>query len=336
MGRFYYVFLLFMAFFLMVIYDQYDAFLLFLMLLLPPAALYFGSRQAGKRVVCSLSAPSHVVRGEKAEIAISLKSPFLPFLSSLEVLLDGAPFEAYEEKKEGFVFYFTRDMVHCGRYSPEKISLFWKDPFALFHFKRDLSASSFLVYPRQVGTFAAALSILRRIAGSEDKEYFGATEYKPGDNPHLINWKVTARKDEIYVRDSAPSGSSRIVLAADYERNAMLRDIVGDALYSAGLALLSARIPFRFVFATAKGSVSQTIRTRDDWMDALSGFLRAGTEGALMGADLSPYVPICYITGNPHPPCPPQLSPTVWCAAEGAGTALSGRDAIYNALGGNA
>lgn len=187
-----------------------------------------------------------------------------------------------------------------------------------------------------MGTFQAALSALRRIAGSEDKEYFGAVEYKPGDNPHLINWKVTARKDEVYVRDSAPSGSDRIVLAADYERNDILRDTVGDALLSSGLALLSARIPFRFVFATGKGSVSQTIRTREDWTDALSGFLRAGTEGALMGADLSPYVPICYITGNPRPPSPPQLSPTVWCAAEGAGTALSGRDSIYNALGGNA
>lgn len=336
MGRFYYVFLLFIALFLMVMYDQYDAFLLFLMLLLAPAALYFGSRQAGKRVVCSLSAPSHVVSSEQAEIAIFLKSPFLPFLSSLEVLLDGAPFESYEETKDGFIFYFTREVLHCGRFSPGKITFFWKDPFALFHFKRDITASSFLVYPRQVGTFQAALSALRRIAGSEDKEYFGAVEYKPGDNPHLINWKVTARKDEVYVRDSAPSGSDRIVLAADYERNDILRDTVGDALLSSGLALLSARIPFRFVFATGKGSVSQTIRTREDWTDALSGFLRAGTEGALMGADLSPYVPICYITGNPRPPCPPQLSPTVWCAAEGAGTALSGRDSIYNALGGNA
>lgn len=120
MGRFYYVFLLFIALFLMMMYDQYDAFLLFLMLLLAPAALYFGSRQAGKRVVCSLSAPSHVVRGEQAEIAIFLKSPFLPFLSSLEVLLDGAPFESYEETKDGFIFYFTREVLHCGRFSPGK------------------------------------------------------------------------------------------------------------------------------------------------------------------------------------------------------------------------
>lgn len=123
MGRFYYVFLLFIALFLMMMYDQYDAFLLFLMLLLAPAALYFGSRQAGKRVVCSLSAPSHVVRGEQAEIAIFLKSPFLPFLSSLEVLLDGAPFESYEETRMDSFSISLGKCSTAAAFLPEK-SLF--------------------------------------------------------------------------------------------------------------------------------------------------------------------------------------------------------------------
>ena len=44
MGRFYYVFLLLIAFFLMVIYDLYDSFLLSVMLLLSPFCLYFFSK----------------------------------------------------------------------------------------------------------------------------------------------------------------------------------------------------------------------------------------------------------------------------------------------------
>lgn len=337
MGRFYYVFLLLIAFFLMVIYDLYDSFLLSVMLLLSPFYLYFFSKKAGRSVSFACEAPSRVERGKEAEIAISLKSPFLPFLSSPEVRLSGSPYEAYEEEKEGLVFYFTRSMVHCGRLSLGKITFSWKDPFGLFHFQRELPASPILVYPKQAGTFHDALAALRRIAGSEEVEYFGATEYKPGDNPHLINWKVTARKDDVYVRDSYPAGSDRIVLAADYEEDEVLRDTVGDALYSAGLALLSARIPFRFVFAAPKGTASHTIRTREEWMDALSGFLRAGRTGALMGSGLSPYIPICYITGNPNPPIPPELFPAIWCAKEGAErAALSGRREIYKALGGDA
>lgn len=336
MGRFYYIFLIFIAFFLMVIYDLYDAFFLAVVLVLTPCILYFLSRQAGKKADCTVGSPSRIARGEKAEISVFLKGPFLPFLSSLEVLLDGAPYESYEERRDGIVFYFTRDILHCGRYSPGKITFSWKDPFGLFHFQKEMPSSAFLVYPRRIGTYQAALASLRRIAGSEDVEYFGATEYKPGDNPHLINWKITARKDQVYVRDSYPAGSDKIILAADYERDDNLRDIVGDALLSAGLALLSARVPFRFVFTTEKGPAFQTIRTREDWQDAVSGFLRAGSAPALMGAALSPYIPICYITGNPNPPLPPELSPAVWCAADGArGAALSGRDAIYQALGGN-
>ena len=89
MGRFYYVFLLLIAFFLMVIYDLYDSFLLSVMLLLSPFCLYFFSRKAGRSVSFACEAPSSVERGKEAEIAISLKSPFLPFLSSPEVRLSG-------------------------------------------------------------------------------------------------------------------------------------------------------------------------------------------------------------------------------------------------------
>lgn len=111
------------------------------------------------------------------------------------------------------------------------------------------------------------------------------------------------------MRDSYPADSEKIVLAADYEKEPALRDTVGDALYSLGLALLSARIPFRFAFATAKGPMTAAIHSREEWMDSLSGFLRAGTGDALRESALSPYIPICYITGNPNPPFLPSSIP---------------------------
>ena len=335
MGRLYYIFILALALLLMIIYDQYDAFLLALVLILTPLPLYFWGRWAGKHLSLSAAGPSHASRGDTVEITVTVAGSFLSFLGSPDLLLDGKAYESYEETKEGIRFYFTKDAVHCGREALGKAVFSWTDPFGLFHFHQVLPTSSYLVYPRAVGNYHAALASLRRLTGSDEVEYFGATPYKPGDNPHLINWKITARKEDVYVRDSYPADSEKIVLAADYEKEPALRDTVGDALYSLGLALLSARIPFRFAFATAKGPMTQAIHSREEWMDSLSGFLRAGTGDALRESTLSPYIPICYITGNPNPPISPILHPAIWCASSDAPPAAhAGRDAIYDALGG--
>ena len=61
MGRFYYVFLLLISFFLMVIYDLYDSFLLSVMLLLSPFCLYFFSKKAGRSVSFACEAPSREI-----------------------------------------------------------------------------------------------------------------------------------------------------------------------------------------------------------------------------------------------------------------------------------
>lgn len=335
MGRLYYVFILVVALLLMIIYDQYDAFLLALVLILTPLPLYFFGKWAGKGLSVSAAGPSHASRGEPVEVAVTVTGSFLPLLGAPDMMVDGKGYDSYEEVKGGIRFYFAKNASHCGRESLGKAVFSWKDPFGLFHFHKVLPTSSYLVYPKAVGNYHAALASLRRLTGSDEVEYFGATPYKPGDNPHLINWKITARKDDVYVRDSYPADSEKIVLAADYEKDPVLRDTVGDALYSLGLALLSARIPFRFAFATAKGPMTQAIHSREEWMDGLAGFLRAGTGDALRESTLSPYIPICYLTGNPNPPISPILHPAIWCASPDAPrAALSGQAAIYEALGG--
>lgn len=335
MGRFYYLFILLIALLLMIIYDQYDAFLLALVLIFTPVPLFFFGKWGGKRLSVTAGGPSHASRGEAVEITALLTGPFLSFLGSPEILLDGAPWESFEETKEGLRFFFTRNAIHCGRESIGKIHVSWTDPFGLFHYHRDFPSSSYLVYPKAIGDYHSALASLRKLTGSDEVEYFGATPYKPGDNPHLINWEITTRKEDVYVRDSYPADSEKIVLAADYEKEPVLRDTIGDALYSLGLALLSARMPFRFAFATDRGPVTAAIHSREEWLDGLAGFLRAGTDGALRESTLSPYIPICYLTGNPDPPIFPILHPAIWCAtADAPRAALSGRDAIYEALGG--
>lgn len=335
MGRLYYIIVLFIAFLLMMLYDLEGAFLLSLVMILTPLPLYGLERWIAPRLILTLSAPKSVRRGEKLEIALTVKGPFLFLLASPDASLNGVPYETYEEGNGNITFYFEKNALHCGRVDMGKPSIFWTDPFGLFHFRKTSAPAGCLVFPKQVGNVHTILESLRKLSASDEVEYFGATEYKPGDNPHLINWKITARKEEVFVRDSYPAESEKFVLAADYEENEEYRDTIGDALYSAGLALLSVPSSFRFAFTTKAGPVSQMIRTRDDWEEAIRGFLEAGQNQALRDSPLSPYVPIVYLTGDPNPTVSPVLHPALWCAAPDAPRAmLSGKGEIYEALGG--
>lgn len=327
----YYGLVLLFAFLIMVIYDQYDAFLLGMMLALFPLPLYGLGKWAGRHFQSDIRAPSLMVRGEAEEIGISLKNPLLPFLPLPEVSVDGFPYESYED---GPVFFFTKEASHCGRVDMGKVSLSWQDPSRLFTFHKDIPSSSYIVYPKKIGNRDAALRSLMAMTSSEDKEYFGATLYHPGDNPRLINWKITARKEEVYVRDSYPESSAKIILAADYEEDGNARDLVCDTLYSLGLALLSARIPFLFLFRSGRGTVSEKISNRESFENSLSGFLRGGRDHALEGASLPPSIPLCYITSERNPSIPPSLSPYTWCVREGGNAYLSGKAGISHALGG--
>lgn len=320
------------AFLLMVIYDQYDAFLLGMILALFPLPLYGMGKWAGRHFQADVTAPSHMVRGEKEEISISLKNPLLPFLPLPDVFLAGIPCESYEE--EGPSFFFTQEAAHTGRVDLGKISIYWKDPSRLFTFHKDIPSSPILVYPKKRGNRKAALKSLMKMTSAEDEEYFGATPYTPGDNPRLINWKITARTEDVYVRDSYPENNAKMILAADYEEDGNLRDMACDTLYSLGLALLSARIPFLFLFRSGKGTVCEKITSLESFENGISGFLRGGRSGALEGARISPSIPVCYITGNENPSIPPSLTPYIWCMKESRKAYLSGKAEIDRALGG--
>lgn len=330
----FYLFLLLTSFLLMSMYDLYSAFLLALLFLLVPLVLLALGWAARKYTILTLAIPARCRQGEALEITVAAKGHFLPFVSSLTCHLGEEEYNSYEEGTGEIRFYFTKEALHCGRLSLEGGAVSFTDPFGLFHFHLPLQGQTLLVMPKVVGNRDAALRTLLSLSSPEEKEYFGATLYKPGDNPHLINWKVTARKEDVYVRESDPATGARLILAADYEADEALRDTVAGALYSAGLALAASRMPFRFAWMNDKGMpILSTIESLEDWEDATCAFLTCGGAPALREAALSPSVPICYITGNPNSPAP--FPVILWCASEGnPRAAFSGRAAIFHALGG--
>ena len=331
-----YLFLFLIAFLMMSLYDLYSAFLLALLLLLVPLLLASLGWAAEKQTTLTLLLPPRAREGETAEICLAAKGRFLPFLSSVTCFLGDEEYSSYEEEKDEIRFYFSKEALHCGRLSIENGYISFSDPFGLFHRKLSAPGANLLVMPRLIGERETTRKALLSLSTPENKEYFGAVPYRAGDNPHLINWKVTARKDDVYVREGEPDSASELILAADYEEAEMLRDTVCDVLYSAGHSLASSHVAFRFAWVTREGlSVLSTIQNTEEWENAIRHFLEKGGAMALKEAPLSPSVPICYLTGQTSPSIAPSLSPVIWCAAEGNSRAsLSGRSALFHALGG--
>ena len=336
MKYFSYICIAIIAILLMILYDLYAAFLLAMIFLLLPCLSWGLGKITERTLSCQVSYPVSAVRGTPVEIVLSAKSPWISFFSSLTAFLGTEEYESYEEEAHAMHFIFQWPLPHCGRIHLGQASLSWRDVLGLFHSKKEIPTGSVVVLPKRIGQVPQILHSLLRSAHSDEVEYFGATEYKPGDNPHLINWKITARRDEVYVRDSAPADQARIALAADYAADAEERDTISDALYSAGLALIASHMAFHFAWVTDKGvPVVSLIRSESEWQTSISSFLKQGGDGALKDSHLSPSLPICYLTGNPSPVIAAPLRPTIWCAKDGISrAALSGRKQIYHALGG--
>lgn len=338
MNRIFCFFLFLIAFLVMTLYDLYSAFLAAMLLMTAPLlSVLFGYR-ARQYLSFSLAVPRKVRRREETEAVLTLEGKPVPFLNHFSVSAESGKEGALLPGGKAFSFSLPFSVPHCGRTETGAMHISWTDPFGLCLFRKDFPSRRILVMPEPIGSGEAILKSLSRLQSSDETEHFGAAEYKPGDNPRLINWKVTARTDEVYVRDTFPAESDSLILAADYEEDGALRDIVTDALYSVGLALTGAHRPFRFAWSSVQGvPVLETIRTKEDWQRAVSDFLCRGGGPALAAAELNPTVPLLYLTGNPDPPVSPALSPVIWCASEGARrAALSGKSALAGALGGDA
>lgn len=58
---------------------------------------------------------------------------------------------------------------------------------------------------------ALIMSFLRRQSAAGDGDYF-VRDYRPGDSPRSIHWKLTAKEDELQVKDFQPDNTVRLFL----------------------------------------------------------------------------------------------------------------------------
>ncbi len=338
MRRLSYIISLGAFFFLMVMYDFYAAFLGFAALLLAPVPSLLLSFWAKKHLSVSLALPPRAVRGEETPVTVTLKGTCLSFLPGLSLAAEGL---TAEEERQGHSMSFSLPFcpAHCGRQTLPAMTLSFSDLFGLTRYKKEFSSKEMTALPRMMGHAKRGQAFLSRLLVPQEPERFGAAPYQQGDSVRLINWKVTARKDELYVRDTWPGEESSLLVAASLPAESNERDTAGDALLTVGKLLLSAGKKFTFLWADEKHRVhTEKIRTGEDWDRSLLLFLKDGSAHSpfLGGGTLPADLPVLFLTGEADPALPPHRPLYVWNAHEKGKGTLAGRTAIAAALGGEA
>lgn len=185
----------------------------------------------------------HVGDRRSVELRLSAPDPYLatvrdrasPGLPDYETdtTVGGDPV-AYE------VDYEERGVHHIGPVEVEA-----RDTLGLFTRTFDVGDErTVLVYPRIRAVAWAGVGLTALVASpgaNVDREFDHLREYRPGDSPRDVDWRATAKRDELIVAEYEERGGTAVLIAAGGpERHA---DTLAEAVASVALRLLDAGVP---------------------------------------------------------------------------------------------
>jgi uncharacterized protein (DUF58 family) len=222
--------------------------LLFMILSLLCSSLFVGgmaARAALRDLIVSARFPDHIFAGEAAPVIVTLRNA-KRVLPSFSILVEArGPGEAREKpgRRRGrprFIkrplAYFTYIPRHAaaeqrveqlfpsrGHVLINGFELSTRFPFGFFRFRRRLRARNvdIVVYPKPhaVGdqlhllpTYAGRMASKRRGVG---QDLFSLRDYQPQDDLRHIDWKATARSQNLTVREFTAEDERRITIVLD-------------------------------------------------------------------------------------------------------------------------
>jgi uncharacterized protein (DUF58 family) len=190
-------------------------------------SLFFSAKNL-KGLKVQFDAPAAVHRGDNAAITVRVENhkAVLPTVSlRIELAENRGQSVAYLVKlpagKAG-VARINATFPRRGVYPPPPIELVTTFPFGLIETRlRVQGTTEVLVYPRVHSVRPAFLDSVRgtgemprRIRGLGD-EFFGLRGYMPGDDLRHVAWRVSARADELIVKEMAHETSRHVQLVFD-------------------------------------------------------------------------------------------------------------------------
>lgn len=195
-------------------------FLLVLLLCIPVICLVLLVPQRRKTEVDISGIPDYVTRGEGIRLRVTVTYKGRLPLAGLKVRGTWQAYGAKSLRVENMMrglsgrtereIEFELPAEHCGpaEFTVAKAKIY--DCLRLFSVSvSEKKVRKVLITPQlePVPESEAALiiNLLRRPSASADGDFF-LRDYHPGDSPRSIHWKLTAKEDELQVKDFEPDG----------------------------------------------------------------------------------------------------------------------------------
>lgn len=188
---------------------------------------------------------------------------------------------------------FTLQINSPGSYEFEIRKMRVYDSFGLFYFeRRKRSSKTALVFPEIFGIPVSMGENVRNFFGDADvydelrpgydpSESFGVREYREGDRLQNVHWKLSAKSDELVVKENSMPKACPVILFFNSENvwKTKSSSKYQEWLASASFSLMNAGCP-HFVSFLSK-SHGEIIRTRVDdeesFYNAIANYMQDGS-----------------------------------------------------------
>ncbi|MCR5136767.1 MAG: DUF58 domain-containing protein [Oscillospiraceae bacterium] len=184
------------------------------------------------RLGITLRAPSVVVRGQESTYAVEFTNPALFPVHAVTLHLELRNRFTGDIHKESYIFRNVESSrselplstALCGTVSIRLVSFDMKDLMGMFTLRRRLrSKCECSVLPSAVGPdeppdFEAALSssdVLKPKYGGGYAEDHDLRNYRPGDPPNSIHWKLSSKTDDLIVREALVPENSTVYVVLE-------------------------------------------------------------------------------------------------------------------------
>lgn len=122
--------------------------------------------------------------------------------------------------KEERTTYYTVKFPHRGHYASEGFRISTRFPFSFFKKSRNIYENrEFVVFPELLPVKRPVIPLASQSLGRNERqrpgpgdEYYGLREFRQGDEPNRIHWKISARRGRRMVREFQRDTSNEVVL----------------------------------------------------------------------------------------------------------------------------
>lgn len=282
------------TFYLNLVYEWPDGRYILVVELIFPVILYLQARAMGAKIkICPQGDFRMAEEGEMLNIPFVVENCGAFRISFLRVQIENKKQTVRNLKKgEKQTFFFLYQASSCGKHEIKVKKAVTADASGMFLIrirKFQFVSAEIHIVPKAYPVLAEISEAVRLFVtegeeyakdrgGDDTSEVFDVHEYQPGDRIAQIHWKLSARTDELYMKEfSFPLGAA-VILLLDPGESKMTEEagnVFLNLAASAGRAMVEESCRFYAVWKESRTQVFKRFLVKNeetfyDWLLALS------------------------------------------------------------------